>query len=70
MFRDATSGDTTYGAGRFLRTGKPVNGRVLIDFNRAYNPPCAFTPHATCPLAPRENQLPLAITAGERNYRP
>jgi len=70
VFRDATSGDTTYGAGRFLRTGKPVNGRVLIDFNRAYNPPCAFTPHATCPLAPRENQLPLAITAGERNYRP
>lgn len=70
VFRDATSGRTTYGAGRFLKTGRPEGGRVVIDFNRAYNPPCAFTPHATCPLAPAENVLDIPIEAGERDYRP
>jgi|GEM_PF-38844 len=66
VFRDATSGVETYGAGRFLETGPPVDGRVVLDFNRAYNPPCAFTPYATCPLPPARNHLPVAIRAGEK----
>lgn len=66
VFRDATSGVETYGAGRFIETGPPVDGRVVLDFNRAYNPPCAFTPFATCPLPPARNHLPVAIRAGER----
>lgn len=70
VFRDATSGQTTYGAGRFVQTAKPENGRIVIDFNRTYNPPCAFTPHATCPLPPKENVLNIAVDAGERDYRP
>ena len=58
----------TYPAGRFLYTGKPdEDGNVIIDFNKAYNPPCAFTPYATCPLPPRENILSVAIEAGEKN---
>lgn len=69
VFRDGTSGQTSYGAGRFLQTAKPQQGRITIDFNRSYNPPCAFTPHATCPLAPRENVLDVVVDAGERDYR-
>ncbi len=66
LFGDATSGRTTYGAGRFLHVPMPgSDGRVSIDFNRAYNPPCAFTPFATCPIPPRENWLRVAIPAGE-----
>lgn len=71
IFADRTSGKETYGAGRFLYAAPPAEGsdRVVVDFNRAYNPPCVFTPHATCPLAPPENRLDLAITAGEKRYR-
>ncbi len=68
IFRDQTAGKETYGAGRFLYTGLPQNGSVVLDFNQAYNPPCAFTPYATCPLPPRENRLPVRIEAGEKNY--
>ena len=65
VFADATNGAATYPAGRFLATA-PVEGeRVLLDFNRAYNPPCAFTPFATCPLPPIENHLSNSIEAGE-----
>ena len=67
IFRDATSGRTTYPAGRFLHTPLPVDGRVDLDFNRAYSPPCAFTAHATCPLPPQENWLHAAIEAGEKD---
>lgn len=71
IFADRTSGKETYGAGRFLYAAPPPEGsdRVVVDFNRAYNPPCVFTPHATCPLAPPENRLDLAVTAGEKRYR-
>jgi uncharacterized protein len=65
IFRDATSGKATYGGGRFLYADPPVGGKVVLDFNRAYSPPCAFTPHATCPLPPPNNRLPVAIEAGE-----
>ena len=66
VFRDATSGDTTYGAGRFL-SAELVDGSsdVVLDFNLATNPPCAFTPFATCPLPTPENTLFVAIEAGE-----
>ncbi|MGH8092458.1 MAG: DUF1684 domain-containing protein [Chthoniobacterales bacterium] len=66
IFRDATSGKETYAAGRFLHADKPVNGVTVLDFNRAENPPCAFTPFATCPLPPPGNDLPAAIEAGEK----
>lgn len=66
IFRDATSGRTTYGAGRFLYAEPPgPDGQVVLDFNQAYSPPCAFTPYATCPLPPSENRLPMSIEAGE-----
>ena len=69
IFADRTSGKETYGAGRFLYSELPgKDGKLVVDFNRAYNPPCAFTPHATCPLAPPENRLDLAVTAGEKKY--
>lgn len=68
-FGDATSGATTYGAGRFIYISKPdANGNTFIDFNQAFNPPCSFTKFATCPLPPPQNRLPFAITAGEKNY--
>src|SRR5256885_9660389 len=64
------SGKTdTYPGGRFLDSDPIVSGKVVIDFNRAYNPPCAVTPYATCPLAPKENRLPVAIAAGEKYDR-
>ncbi|HSM92619.1 MAG TPA: DUF1684 domain-containing protein [Anaeromyxobacteraceae bacterium] len=66
VFRDLTSRDETYGAGRFLTAEPPVDGQVVLDFNRAVNPPCAFTPYATCPLPRPENSLPIRIEAGER----
>ncbi|MEY4278647.1 MAG: hypothetical protein RL377_651 [Bacteroidota bacterium] len=68
-FADATSGKTTYGAGRFIEVTKAdADGITVIDFNLAYNPPCAFTAFATCPLPPAQNRLSIAITAGEKNY--
>jgi uncharacterized protein (DUF1684 family) len=66
-FRDATSGDTTYAAGRFLYAEAPVNGQVVLDFNKAENPPCAFSKFATCPLPPKQNILPVRIEAGEKD---
>lgn len=68
VFADATSGKETYGAARFLYVDPPRDGRIVLDFNKAYNPPCAFTPFATCPLAPPENRLALRVTAGELKY--
>ncbi|MCH7396983.1 DUF1684 domain-containing protein [Belliella sp. DSM 107340] len=69
IFADGTSGAETYGGGRYLYTQKAdENGIVILDFNKAYNPPCVFTPFATCPLPPRQNILELAIEAGERNW--
>lgn len=66
VFNDLTAKSDTYPGGRFLDTGPVENGTVVLDFNRAYNPPCAVTPYATCPLAPKENRLAVAITAGEK----
>jgi uncharacterized protein len=68
IFRDGTSGKETYGAGRFLYSDLPKDGKVTLDFNKAYNPPCAFTPYATCPLPPKENRLAVRIEAGEKAY--
>jgi uncharacterized protein (DUF1684 family) len=72
VLRDQTSGKTTYGASRFLYADAPPSGTrsatVWLDFNKAENPPCAFTAYATCPLPPPQNRLPLAITAGEKKY--
>jgi hypothetical protein len=65
IFRDATAGKTTYGAGRFLYADPPQGGRVVLDFNKAYTPPCGFTAYATCPLPPVQNRLPISIEAGE-----
>ncbi|HPI81095.1 MAG TPA: DUF1684 domain-containing protein, partial [Cyclobacteriaceae bacterium] len=64
-----TNGNGTYPSGRYMYVKHPDGaGKVVVDFNKAYNPPCAFTEFATCPLPPRQNGLPLAITAGEKNY--
>jgi uncharacterized protein len=68
IFKDLTAGKETYPAGRFFYTPMPVNGKVTIDFNKAYTPPCAFTPYATCPLPPKQNRLQTRIEAGELNY--
>ena len=69
IFADETSGKETYGAGRFLYTDKPdSNGIVILDYNKAYNPPCVFTKFATCPLPPKDNYLKLEITAGEKMW--
>jgi uncharacterized protein len=68
-FKDATNGDTTYVGGRFLVAEMPKDGKVVVDFNQAYNPPCAYTDFATCPLPPPENRLPIRIEAGEKAYR-
>lgn len=69
IFADKTTGKETYGAGRFLYAAMPANGKIVLDFNKAYNPPCAFTPYATCPLAPPENRMNLRIDAGEKKYK-
>jgi uncharacterized protein len=68
IFKDLTSGRETYPPGRFLYTGRPQDGEVILDFNKAYNPPCAFTPYATCPLPPAENHLSIRVEAGELRY--
>ncbi|MNL08106.1 hypothetical protein D3C87_1288120 [compost metagenome] len=69
IFADRTSGHGSYPAGRYLDVSAPdPEGRVLVDFNHAYNPPCAFTPFATCPLSPPENRLDLRVDAGEQAY--
>ena len=77
VFRDRTSGKESYGAGRFLKSAPPiidetvgstVNRKIRLNFNCAYNPPCAFTPFATCPLPPPENWLPFSVTAGEKKW--
>jgi uncharacterized protein len=68
VFADATNGHETYGGGRFLYTGAPdAGGHVVVDFNRAYNPPCVFSHFATCPLPWEANRLPIRIEAGERD---
>jgi len=68
ILSDATAGTETYEACRFLYADRPVNGKIILDFNKVYNPPCAFTPFATCPLPPKENILPFALRAGEKKY--
>ena len=68
IFKDQTSTSTTYGAGRFLYAANAKNGVVELDFNKAENPPCAFTAFATCPLPPKQNALAVAIPAGEMRY--
>lgn len=68
IFRDLTSQTETYQAGRFLYAEKPINGTVILDFNRAVNPPCAFTAYATCPLPPAQNRLAVEIPAGEKRF--
>jgi uncharacterized protein (DUF1684 family) len=66
IFRDRSSGDSTYGGGRFLDADAAgADGTTVLDFNLAYSPPCAFTPHATCPLPPPQNSLTVAVEAGE-----
>jgi len=69
VFNDLTSKTDTYPGGRFLETDPVANGAVVLDFNRVYSPPCAVTPYATCPLAPKENRLAVAIPAGEKYDR-
>jgi uncharacterized protein (DUF1684 family) len=69
MFADGTTGRETYGAGRFLDVPRPQDGSVQVDFNRAYNPPCAFNDFATCPLPPAQNRIALRVEAGEKKYR-
>jgi len=69
VFADETSGNSTYGGGRFLYAKVPTSGnQVTLDFNKAYNPPCAFTDFATCPLPPDQNKMPIEILAGEKKY--
>lgn len=69
VFRDATAGKTTYAAARFLYADPPQDGRVILDFNQAINPPCAYNPYTTCPLPPPQNRLPIEIPAGEMLYQ-
>lgn len=68
MFADTTTGHETYGAGRFMYVPLPQDKQVVVDFNRAYNPPCAFSDFATCPLPPAQNRLALRVDAGEKKY--
>ena len=67
VIADETTGLDTYGAGRFMYATPDSSGRIILDFNKAYNPPCAFSPFATCPMPPRENFLSVAIEAGEKS---
>ena len=70
IFADKTNGKETYGSGRYLYTSTPdKNGKVILDFNEAYSPPCAFTSYATCPLPPKQNKLPIEVTAGEKHHK-
>jgi hypothetical protein len=68
VFRDASSGKATYATGRFLYSDLLEDGTTVLDFNEAYNPPCAFNPYTTCPIPLKENILPVEILAGERDY--
>ena len=69
IFADETNGNETYGSGRYLKIDMPTEGDIVeLDFNKSYNPPCAFTEFATCLLPPRQNRLPFAVPAGEKNY--
>ncbi|MBV8805879.1 MAG: DUF1684 domain-containing protein [Sinobacteraceae bacterium] len=68
MFADRTNGDGSYGGGRFLRVPLPAQGTTQVDFNKAYNPPCAFNDFATCPLPPPQNRLALRVESGEKAY--
>lgn len=68
IFRDKTSAESTYGAGRYLDATREADGTYVLDFNRAYNPPCAFTSFATCPYPPPENVLRVPVEAGEKRY--
>ena len=70
IFGDQTNGKETYGAGRYVYTAPPGDdGKVVLDFNKAYNPPCVFSPYATCPLPPKQNKLAVRIEAGEKDYK-
>ncbi|MEQ1825268.1 MAG: DUF1684 domain-containing protein [Pirellula sp.] len=68
LFKDKTNGQSTYGPGRFIDADQPVDGKVVLDFNKAYNPPCAFNPNTLCPIPPKQNRLNLEVTAGEKIY--
>src|SRR4029453_2672928 len=68
VFRDLTSQSETYPAARFLYAPAPVNGKLILDFNRAQNPPCAYNPHTTCPLPTEQNRLRTRVEAGEKRY--
>jgi uncharacterized protein (DUF1684 family) len=69
IFADRSNGHDTYGAGRFVPSeGMPENGRLIVDFNKAYNPPCAFNDYSTCPIPPQENRLNLTVTSGEKDF--
>lgn len=68
IFRDGSNETETYKAGRFLHAEKAINGETVVDFNKAENPPCAFTPFATCPLPPPQNNLEVEVKAGEKRY--
>lgn len=70
IFRDRTNGSDTYPGGRFLMVDEPIEGKTVVDFNKAYNPPCAYTEFATCPLPPPENRIDFPINAGEKKYHP
>lgn len=70
VIRDLTSGDLTYPGARFMFGEDVTEDTIILDFNKAYNPPCSFTAHAVCPLAPPENRLPFAINAGELKPEP
>jgi len=71
IFADRTSGHGSYGAGRFLHSdAMPEDGHLTVDFNKAYNPPCAFNPYSTCPLPPQRNRMDLKVTAGEKDFHP
>lgn len=69
VLTDTTAGTETYEACRFLYAPRPVHGKIILDFNKVYNPPCAFTPFATCPLPPKGNALSFPLRAGEKKYR-
>ena len=69
ILSDETSGNETYGGGRFMYTSPDSTGRIILDFNKAYNPPCAITPFAACPMPPKENHLPLELGAGEKTIK-
>ncbi len=69
VFGDATNGVETYGGGRFVYVPPPSGGKTVLDFNKAYNPPCVFTPYSTCPLPAPRNRLPIRVEAGEKMYR-